>query len=235
MRKPSVPTLPPPNNRRLAAPNNWNCPRCAPVAPVFYIEMDGTGAPVVKSETEGRAGKVEGPPARTREAKLGCVFTQTTTDQEGRPIRDENSTTYTAAIETAEEFGLRLYTEAWRRGWSRARKKGSFRPSCFPTTNQTANVGRCASSTASTAARSRLWCRLLRAQRRAYALPGFPCARSLGRLRSRGSGLQDRDRLSSQTLRHVLDRPRRQRDHRAAVLLPQQPIRRLLGIPLKTV
>ena len=38
-------------------------------------------------------------------------------------MRDEDSTTYVAAIETAEEFGLRLYTEAWRRGWSRAKKK----------------------------------------------------------------------------------------------------------------
>jgi hypothetical protein len=96
---------------------------CTPAAPVFYIEMDGTGLPVVKAETEGRAGKVVGQPARTREAKLGCVFTQTTTNQAGRPVRDEDSTTYTAAIETAEEFGLRLYTEAWRRGWSRAKKK----------------------------------------------------------------------------------------------------------------
>jgi hypothetical protein len=96
---------------------------CAPVAPVIYIEMDGTGLPVVKAETEGRAGKVEGQPARTREAKLGCVFTQTTTDKEGRPIRDEDSTTYTAAIEPAEQFGLRLYTEAWRRGCSRAKIK----------------------------------------------------------------------------------------------------------------
>ena len=32
-------------------------------------------------------------------------------------MRDPESTTYTGAIETAEEFGLRLYTEAWRRGW----------------------------------------------------------------------------------------------------------------------
>ena len=45
------------------------------------------------------------------------------TDKEGRPVRDEDSTTYVAAIETAEEFGLRLYSEAWRRGWSRAPKK----------------------------------------------------------------------------------------------------------------
>ena len=96
---------------------------CAPSAPVFYIEMDGTAVPVVAAETEGRTGKLEGQPARTREVKLGCVFTQTTTDDQGRPIRDEDSTTYTAAIETAEQFGLRLYTEAWRRGWSRANKK----------------------------------------------------------------------------------------------------------------
>jgi hypothetical protein len=96
---------------------------CAPAVPTFYIEMDGTGVPVGKAETEGRAGKVEGQPSHTREVKLGCVFTQTTTNEDGRPVRDENSTSYVAAIETAEQFGLRLYTEAWRRGWNRAQKK----------------------------------------------------------------------------------------------------------------
>lgn len=96
---------------------------CAPAVPVFYIEMDGTGVPVVKAETEGRAGKVDGQPAHTREAKLGCLFTPTRSGPEGRPQRDEDSTSYVAAIETAEEFGLRLYTEAWRRGCSRALKK----------------------------------------------------------------------------------------------------------------
>jgi hypothetical protein len=45
--------------------------------PVLYVEMDGTGVPVVKKETVGRQGKVEGQPAHTREVKLGCVFTQT--------------------------------------------------------------------------------------------------------------------------------------------------------------
>ena len=39
------------------------------------------------------------------------------------PIRDPDSTTYTGAIETAEEFGKRIYLEAWKRGWSRAEKK----------------------------------------------------------------------------------------------------------------
>jgi hypothetical protein len=96
---------------------------CAPAVPLLYIEMDGTGVPVVKAETEGRAGKVEGQPAHTREVKLGCVFTQTTTDAEGRPVRDEDCTSYVGAIEPAEQFGLRLYTEVWRRGWSRAQKK----------------------------------------------------------------------------------------------------------------
>lgn len=91
--------------------------------PVLYVEMDGTGVPVVKSETVGRQGKTEGQPAHTREAKLGSVFTQTKWDQEGYAIRDPDSTTYTGAIETAEEFGKRIYREAWNRGWSRAEKK----------------------------------------------------------------------------------------------------------------
>jgi len=96
---------------------------CAPAVSILYIAMDGTAIPVVKAETEGRAGKVEGQPAHTREVKLGCAFTQTTTDQDDRPVRDEKSTSYVAAIEPAEQFGLRLYNEAWRRGWSRAQKK----------------------------------------------------------------------------------------------------------------
>jgi hypothetical protein len=58
--------------------------------------MDGTGVPVVKKETVGRQGKTEGHPAHTREAKLGCVFTETSWDKEGYPIHDPDSTTYTS-------------------------------------------------------------------------------------------------------------------------------------------
>jgi hypothetical protein len=90
---------------------------------VLYVQMDGTGVPVVKKETVGRKGKTDGQPAHTREVKLGCVFTQTTWDQEGYAIRDPDSTTYTGAIESAEEFGRRIYAEAYRRGWSRALQK----------------------------------------------------------------------------------------------------------------
>jgi hypothetical protein len=91
--------------------------------PILYVQMDGTGVPVVKKETVGRKGKQDGQPAHTREVKLGCVFTQTKWDQEGYAIRDADATTYTGAIETAEEFGKRIYLEAWKRGWSRAKKK----------------------------------------------------------------------------------------------------------------
>jgi hypothetical protein len=91
--------------------------------PILYVQMDGTGIPVVKKETIGRRGKTEGQPSHTREVKLGCVFTQTTCDANGFPMRDPDSTTYTGAIETAEEFGKRLYVEAWKRGWSHAASK----------------------------------------------------------------------------------------------------------------
>jgi len=90
---------------------------------VLVVEMDGTQLPMVHAELEGRAGRVQGQPARTREVKLGCVFTHTTTDSKGRPIRDAASTTYTGAIETAELFGRRLYAEAFERGWDRAKRK----------------------------------------------------------------------------------------------------------------
>lgn len=95
---------------------------CGPEIPILYVEMDGTGVPAVAAETAGRAGK-DGGAARTREVKLGCVFTQTRRDEQGRPVRDEGSTSYTGAIEDAAAFGRRIFAEAWRRGWPRARRK----------------------------------------------------------------------------------------------------------------
>ena len=91
--------------------------------PIMYVEIDGTGVPVVPKETEGRVGRVEGQPAHTRESKMGCVFTQTAPDQEGRPVRDEASTTYVGGIQTAAEFARVIYTEAYQRGWSQAGTK----------------------------------------------------------------------------------------------------------------
>jgi hypothetical protein len=91
--------------------------------PAFYVEMDGTGVPVVEKETVGRQCKTDGQPAHTREVKLGCVFTQATYGKESFPIRDPDSITCTGAIETAEQFGKRIYLEAYQRGSERAANK----------------------------------------------------------------------------------------------------------------
>jgi hypothetical protein len=90
--------------------------------PIMYIGMDGTGVPVVKAETVNRRGKGEEGEGRTRDAKLGCVFTQTGVNEKGLPVRDEDSTSYVGAIEGPETFGPRLYGEALRRGLEKAQK-----------------------------------------------------------------------------------------------------------------
>ena len=90
--------------------------------PILYICMDGTGVPLVPQELVGRAGRGEDGRARTREAKLGCIFTQTTVDEDGFPVRDEASTSYVGAIESASEFGGRIVEEAERRGLQHARQ-----------------------------------------------------------------------------------------------------------------
>jgi hypothetical protein len=90
--------------------------------PILYISYDGTGVPMVPREVVGRKGKQVDGSSRTREVKLGCVFTQTGTDDKGFPVRDPHSTTFVGAIETAEEFGDRIYAEAVRRGLYKAEK-----------------------------------------------------------------------------------------------------------------
>jgi len=90
--------------------------------PLMYISYDGTGVPMTRGELVGVQGKQADGVAKTREAKLGCVFTQTKLDEEGYPVRDPDTTTFLGAIETAEEFGWRIYGEARRRGLLRAQR-----------------------------------------------------------------------------------------------------------------
>lgn len=93
----------------------------AKAIPVMYVEADATGVPMVAQELAGRTGKQEDGSSKTREVKLGCVFTQTKPDEEtGLPVRDPDSTTYVGSFETAEEFGARLRREARRRGLGQA-------------------------------------------------------------------------------------------------------------------
>lgn len=90
--------------------------------PVMYIEVDGTGVPMVAAELAGRRGKQADGSAKTREVKLASVFTQICTDAEGGPMRDHQSTSYIGGFETAADFGARVRSEAFRRGLGRAQQ-----------------------------------------------------------------------------------------------------------------
>jgi hypothetical protein len=90
--------------------------------PTMYIEVDGTGVPMVAEELAGRKGKQPDGTAKTREVKLGAVFTQTRCDEEGRPERDYAATTYVGSFEPAEAFGLRVRQEARQRGLGHAER-----------------------------------------------------------------------------------------------------------------
>jgi len=97
-------------------------PPAGPAPDILYIAIDGTGVPVVAAETEGRPGKGEDGTARTREVKLCCVFTQTATDDEGRPVRDLHSSSYLATFAPAAQFGTLMAGEARRRGAAHIRQ-----------------------------------------------------------------------------------------------------------------
>lgn len=88
----------------------------------LYVALDGTGVPTVPHDTAGRRGKSPDGRARTREVKLGCLFTGTGLDAQGRPVRDPGSSSYVATFEPAEGFGSLVYAEALRRGVGRARR-----------------------------------------------------------------------------------------------------------------
>lgn len=95
----------------------------APVAqtgPQFYVSVDGTGVPMVGAELEGRAGRGPEGKAKTREIKLAAMFTQTTTDEEGRPVRDPQSTTYLGSFISSDDFGVRVRQAALARGMAQS-------------------------------------------------------------------------------------------------------------------
>lgn len=84
-------------------------PSGAEKIPICDVELDGKGAPMRKGELLETRGKGEDGEAKTKEVKLGCVFTQTTVDEEGRPVRDPESTSYVGAIEKSIDFGPRAH------------------------------------------------------------------------------------------------------------------------------
>jgi len=105
----------------------------SPLPGMLYIAIDGTGVPMTAAEPEGRPGKSERPDrhggrlpddgrARTREVKLACLFTQTTLDEDGYPVRDPDSCSYLASFAPAPEFGPLVGAEARRRGGEHIRQ-----------------------------------------------------------------------------------------------------------------
>ncbi len=89
-------------------------------APILYVSGDGTGVPMVPEELEGRRGKQADGTAKTRQAYLGCVFTQHRVDEKGHPVRDYESTTYVSSFKPIGDFGPLLRQEAMRRGMGSA-------------------------------------------------------------------------------------------------------------------
>lgn len=88
---------------------------------VMCIGTDGTGAPMRRAYLRGRKGK-QGGRARTREVKVGTVFTHRKPNApDQRPERDYQSTSYLAAIVSSEDFGPLLRNEAIRRGMGSAK------------------------------------------------------------------------------------------------------------------
>lgn len=81
---------------------------------VLYVSLDGTGAPMRKQELLGRKGKQADGSAKTREVKVGCVYSQSK-ENLGSP-----TASYIANFSTAEVFGADLLREARRRGLGRA-------------------------------------------------------------------------------------------------------------------
>ena len=94
----------------------------APGPDMLYIAVDGTGVPMVPAATQDRAGKAGDGRARTREAKMACLFTQTITDDDGFPVRDPGSSSYLATFDPASRFGQLVDAEARRRGSEQIRQ-----------------------------------------------------------------------------------------------------------------
>lgn len=102
-----------------------------PLPAILYLGVDGTGIPMRCSEVQGRTGKQPDGSAKTREVKLCTVWSAEARDAQGRPVRDEGSVTYTAAIESAATadtdktpaaFTQRVLREALRRRFTQAER-----------------------------------------------------------------------------------------------------------------
>lgn len=100
----------------------------------MYAGVDGTGIPMRKNEVAGRSGKQTDGSSKTREVKQCVVWTADARDDEGNPVRDLGSVSYSAAIEgcawsnickdgDTPPFARRVERELTRRGFFLARRQ----------------------------------------------------------------------------------------------------------------
>ncbi len=91
-------------------------PPPGPVPDMLYVEVDGTGVPVRRSETEGRKGKADDGGARTREIKLARLFTVSALDDDGYPVMDPGSSSYVSTFDGKDAPAELVEAEYLRRG-----------------------------------------------------------------------------------------------------------------------
>jgi hypothetical protein len=88
--------------------------------PILNLQADMTGIPMRPEELRGIRGKQPDGSAKTRQIKIGCVFTQSN-DARGQPQRDPSSSAYVSTFGDATELGARLAAEAMKAGYATAR------------------------------------------------------------------------------------------------------------------
>ena len=95
-----------------------------PLPQTLYLGMDGTGIPLRAEELVGHTGKQPDGSAKTGEVKLCTIWSAESLDEQGTPVRDEGSVSYSAALESASAldtaaerspFAQRVWREATRR------------------------------------------------------------------------------------------------------------------------
>ncbi|MDK1046368.1 MAG: ISKra4 family transposase [Anaerolineales bacterium] len=95
-------------------------PRQVPV-PILNIQADMTGIPMRPEELKDIKGKQPDGSSKTRQIKIGCVFTQSL-DAKGHPQRDPLSSSYITTFGEVADLSAMLYSEALKAGYATARE-----------------------------------------------------------------------------------------------------------------
>lgn len=89
---------------------------------IINIQTDMTGIPVREEELENIKGKAADGKPKTRQIKVGCVFTQSKGKNEEQ-LRDPFSSSYIAEFADPNDHANALWNEALKRGYATAREK----------------------------------------------------------------------------------------------------------------